>query len=332
LSQRIKLTLGVAISVALFAYLLRKIDPHQLVGQLAGTHWGWVVVAALLAPIGLWVRGQRWRYLFPPRSDPPGLIPAMMIGYMANNVLPLRAGEIVRVYVVARRWRRGFWTVVGTLVVERLLDSLVIVAILAVLVLAIPVPPLVRGAAIMFLIVDVVGVSALVALAMAPARCKALLATLVRRWPRLEKRAGRVLDTFLVGLDGVRTPSHALPLLVWTAMSWVLPAIAAWTMLKAMNLHLPLLAGWTVMTFVGLGVSIPSAPGYIGVFHTAAVLALAIFGVSDAIGAGYALVFHASQFIPVTLVGWIYLVREHMSLGEATRARPVQAADGATPG
>jgi uncharacterized membrane protein YbhN (UPF0104 family) len=117
-----------------------------------------------------------------------------------------------------------------------------------------------------------------------------------------------------------------VPLVAWTAVTWVIPALAAWTMLKAMNLHLPLLAGWTVMTFVGLGVSIPSAPGYIGVFHTAAVLALTIFGVSDALSAGYALVFHASQFVPVTLIGWLFLLREHMSLGEATRARPMESA------
>jgi len=63
-----------------------------------------VVVATLIAPLQIWVRGQRWWYLFPPGSNPPPLTPAMMIGYMANNVLPLRAGEVVRIYVVARRW------------------------------------------------------------------------------------------------------------------------------------------------------------------------------------------------------------------------------------
>lgn len=325
MTQRLKLALGVAISVALLGYLLRKIDPHQLLEQLAGTHWGWVLVAAVLAPAGLWVRAQRWRYLFPPRSEPPGLVPAMMIGYMANNVLPLRAGELVRVYVVARRWRRGFWTTLGTLVVERLLDSLVIVAILAILILKIPVPAIVRGAAITFLLIDIAGVAVLVGLTVAPARCQALLALVVRRWPSLEKRAGRILETFLAGLDGVRTPGHLLPLLAWTAATWVVPALAAWTMLLAMNIHVPFIAGWTVMTFVGLGVSIPSAPGYIGVFHTAAVLALTIFGVSDSLGAGYALVFHASQFVPVTLIGWAFLLREHVSLGEATRAQPVEA-------
>ncbi|MBI4629964.1 MAG: flippase-like domain-containing protein, partial [Candidatus Rokubacteria bacterium] len=70
------------------------------------------------------------------------------------------------------------------------------------------------------------------------------------------------------------------------------------------------------------GVSIPSAPGYVGVFHYAAVLAVEIFDVPRAAGLGYALLFHASQVIPITLVGWLFLLREHLSLGEAARAQP----------
>jgi glycosyltransferase 2 family protein len=77
-----------------------------------------------------------------------------------------------------------------------------------------------------------------------------------------------------------------------------------------------------VLAFVGLGVSIPSAPGYVGVYHAAAVLAVDLFGVPRSAAVGYALLFHASQILPVTLVGWLYLLREQMSLGEATRARP----------
>ena len=93
-------------------------------------------------------------------------------------------------------------------------------------------------------------------------------------------------------------------------------------MLRALGLHLPFVAAWAVLAFVGLGVSIPSAPGYVGVFHAAAALALGLFGVSQAASVGYALLFHAAQIVPITLIGWVYLLREQMSLGEATHARP----------
>ena len=274
-------------------------------------------MSVLLAPLGLWARARRWRYLFPRRSNPPGLIPATMIGYMANNILPLRAGEVVRVYVVARRWGHGFWTTLATLVVERVLDSFAIVLILALLIPFIAVPGIFQWAAAGLLAVDLVGIAVLVALAVAPAACGRAAERLTRPWPRLEARALGILSTFVRGLDGIRTPGHILPLLVWTVVVWTIPALAGWTALKALGLHLPFLAGWTVLAFVGLGVSIPSAPGYVGVFHAAAALAVGIFGVSQPAAVGFALLFHAAQYIPVTLVGWLYLLREHLSLGEA---------------
>ena len=203
-----------------------------------------------------------------------------------------------------------------------MLDSIALVLILGVLVLLIPVPALFRNAALVVLAIDVLGVAILAWLAMYPAAGRRVLGALGRRWPSLETRLARIYDTFVRGLDGIRTGSNLAPLLVWTVIVWVLPAIAAWTTLRAVDLHLPFLAGWVVLAFVGLGISIPSAPGYIGVFHVAAAKAVEIFGLSASAAVAFAIVFHASQFVPVTLVGWLYLLREGLSLGDATHARP----------
>jgi len=289
-----------------------------------------MVVAVVIAPIQIWIRGRRWWYLFPPGSNPRAITPAMMIGYMANNVLPLRAGEVVRVYVVARRWSASrdvrarahpFWTTLATLIVERVLDSLVVVLILAVLVLVIPVPRVLEIAALLVLAIDLAGVAMLIALVAAPQVCARLITRLLGRWPGGQRRALTAFETFVHGLDGIRAPAHALPLFAWTITVWLAPAFAAWTVLVALDLQLPFAAPWAVLAFVGLGVSIPSAPGYVGVFHAAVVLALGLFGVSRSAAVGYALLFHASQILPVTLLGWLYLLREHMSLGEAAHAR-----------
>jgi uncharacterized protein (TIRG00374 family) len=263
------------------------------------------------------VRAWRWRYFYPPTVHPPGLFPAMMIGYMVNNVLPLRAGEFVRVYVVARRWRGRFWTVAATLIVERVLDSVCIVLILGVLIFLVDVPRQVEIAAGVILAIDVVGISLLVAIAAAPDRCRVVLLKIAARWPSIRERALRMFDMFLHGLDGIRTARHLPALFATTILVWILPAAAAWAGLRAAGLHLPLLAGWVLVAFVGIGVSIPSAPGYVGVFHFAAVKAVELFGVPETIGLGFAIVFHVSQVVPVTLTGWLYLVREHLTLSEA---------------
>ena len=307
------------------AYLLASVDLAELARQLAATDWAWAAVAIVAAPLAIWVRGRRWWYLFPPASHPPGVMPATLIGYMANNVLPLRAGEVVRVYVVARRWSRAgampmaqaFWLVLATLVVERVFDSLTLVLIIGVLLFLVPVPPALEWAAGILLAVDVVAIAVLVTAARAPAIARRLVDRLSRRRPALGQRLLPVFETALRGLEGVRTPRHALPLVAWTLAAWALPAGAAWAMLRAMHVDLPLVAGWVVLAAVGLGVSVPSAPGYVGVFHAAVALALGIFGVPPATAVGYALLFHASQFVPITLIGWAALLREQVSLADA---------------
>ena len=325
--NRLKVLVGVAISVGLLGYLVWSVDVRELGAQLARTRWEWVVVASALGPVTVWARGRRWWYLFPPHSEPPGLVPATMIGYMVNNILPLRAGELVRVYVVARRWGHGFWTALATLIVERVLDSLVIVLVMVLLVLRIAVPrPLEIGAA-MLLAADLIAVSVLCFLAIAPERTRGLIERLTRPWPTFEHRVVGILETFVRGLEGVRTRAHLLPLAAWTVVIWILPAFITWTMFRALDVEVPWIAAWVVLAFVGLGVAIPSAPGYIGVFHAAATIALTIFGVPATVAFGYALLFHATQILPITLVGWIFLLREHVSLTEATHARPVSATD-----
>jgi uncharacterized membrane protein YbhN (UPF0104 family) len=150
---------------------------------------------------------------------------------------------------------------------------------------------------------------------------------LAGRWPSLRHRVVEVLETFVHGLEGVATRAHLAPILAWTAFIWVMQAVLTWAMFRALSLELPWVAAWAVLSFVGLGVAIPSAPGYIGVFHAAAMLALTIFGVPATAAFGFALLFHATQILAVTFVGWIYLLREHVTLSDATHARPVAAAD-----
>jgi glycosyltransferase 2 family protein len=318
--HRIKITLALGLSFGLLAYLLASVDLRALGAQLARTEWGWVAAAAACGVLGLYARAVRWRYLFPPATNPPALVPAIMIGYMANNVLPLRAGELVRVWVVARRWHGGFWTAFATLVVERVLDSLALVLILGVLVLLVPVPAVFRHAALVVLAIDVAGVAALWVLAASPDTGRRLVAALARRWTALERRLVPGYDMFVHGLEGVRTLGHVPPLFAWTVVVWLLPAAAAWMTLRAVHLDLPWLAGWVVLAFVGLGISIPAAPGYFGVFHFAAAKAVELFGADPAAGVAFAIVMHATQYVAVTLVGWGYLLREGLTLTEAARA------------
>ena len=158
--------------------------------------------------------------------------------------------------------------------------------------------------------------------AFAPGWCGALIRVLGHRWPWVERRLMDALGTMSEGLKGVRAGHHFVPILASSIAIWLLLAIAVWTAFRAANLELPVAAAWTVMAFLGLGVSLPSSPGFVGVIQAAVVLALALFGVPRTEALSFSLLLHASQYIPITLYGLVLLLVEHVSLSEASRGGP----------
>ncbi len=328
--QWAKVLLGTAVSLGLLAYLLASVELRQVGHHLARTHWGYLALSVGLTVFAVWVRARRWRYLFPPAASPTHLFSAVMIGYMANNILPLRAGELVRGYIAARRSGQGFWTALATVVVERVLDALAVVSILAGLVVAVPVPYELKWAAVLFLSLDLAAMAALAVLMLAPERFRVAIAFGLGRWPHLSARTLAILGTFTLGLQGIRTRAHLLPILGWSVGLWVVYALTTWTALAAAQLALSLTAAWAVVAFVGLGMSLPSAPGFVGVIQAAVVLALALFDVPRAEALSFSFLYHAIQFIPITLLGWLLLLGEQVSLVQITReAIPEAQARGA---
>jgi uncharacterized protein (TIRG00374 family) len=320
-----KILVGVAISGALLVYVFWNVDLHDVAARLAITNWWFLTVSMVLNFGSLWIRAWRWYYLFPPGSHPSHLFNALMIGYMGNNVLPLRAGEGLRAYVASRRGQR-FWTVLATIVVERALDGLAVGLIVVALFLTIPIPSQWRRPAAIFIAVDVVAMIALVVIALAPGWCSGLARVLFHRWPWVERRAMDILGTMSEGLRGVRAGHHFVPIALSTVLIWLLFALSVWTGLRAAHLDLPVAASWTVLAFLGLGVSLPSSPGYVGVVQAATVWALDIFKVRHTEALSFSLLLHASQFIPVTLYGIVLLLVEHVSLSDATRTTEAPAA------
>ncbi len=293
-------------------------DPRDIAARLATTNWALLGVSLGLNLVSVWIRAWRWHYLFPPHSHPSHLFSAVMIGYMANNVLPLRAGEVVRVYVASRHGPR-FWTAVATLVVERVLDGLAVGLMLAGLFLTLPIPRELRWPAVIFLGVDLAAMVALVIIAIAPGGCATIIRGCFHRWAWIERRLLDALGTMSEGLEGVRSRRHLFPIAVSSVGIWLVLAGAVWTGLQATHLDLPLSASFAVLAFMGLGVSLPSSPGFVGVIQAATVLALALYSVPRAEALSFSLIFHAAQYFPVTIYGLVLLFVQQVSLSEATR-------------
>jgi hypothetical protein len=238
---------------------------------------------------------------------------------MGNNLLPLRAGELVRIYVASRHGPR-FWTTLATVVVERVLDGLAVGLIVAGLLLIVPVPGELRWPILLFLGFELIAVLILAAIAAAPGACRVLIETLFHRVGWLERRLLGLLGTMTEGLRGLRAPGHRVPIILSSVGVWFFFALSVWAALHAAHLDLPLVAAFTVLAFLGLGVSLPSSPGFVGIVQAATVLALALFAVPRPEALSFSLLLHASQFVPVTVAGLCVLLAEQISLGDAARA------------
>jgi len=203
------------------------------------------------------------------------------------------------------------------------LDGLAIGLLLASLFLLISIPRDLEWAALVFLSVDLVLLALLGVFALAPARCQRLVRILVSGRPALAARAERLLVTFDVGLAGLRAPRHVLPMIGWSCAIWGALVMSIWAGFRAARLDLPVAAAWTTLGFLGLGVSLPSSPGFVGVVQAAVVTALRLFDVPYDDALSFSLLLHVSQFVPITVWGLVLLFVEQVSLAEAVRARSV---------
>ncbi len=320
-----KIILGLLVSAGLLVYFFWDVDLRIVAGRLRETLWTFLALSVALNFLSMWMRAWRWYYLFPPGTRPTHLFRALIIGYMGNNLLPLRAGELVRIYVASRRGQR-FWTTFATVVVERVLDGLAVGLIVAALLLVVPLGPEMRWSIFVFLAIDLIGIVLLAVIATGPGLCRALIEALFHRFGWLERRLLDFLGTMTEGLRGVRSAQHVVPITLCSVVIWLFFALSIWTALHAAHLDLPLAAAWTVLAFLGLGVSLPSSPGFVGVVQAATVLALALFAVPRAEALSFSLLIHASQFIPVTAIGLLWLLLEHVSLADAARVGGSQVA------
>ena len=245
-----------------------------------------------------------------------------MIGYLFNNIMPARAGEVARVVSLTQRTGTPAAEIVGTAVVERAYDVL---SILIIFFCASPWLPhetwfttaaILAGIAAVGLGV-VIGCSRCTATGRCACSCARSAGCRASRAERVEREAA----TLAQGLSGLREHRVALEALVWSLAAWLTSALWAWLVLLAFEPSFGFGAGVLVTCVIGLSMIIPSPPAAVGVFEAAGVLALKAYGLHSSISLPYALVLHVSNFVPLVLVGALTLHTAASRRGAGSAAR-----------
>jgi uncharacterized protein (TIRG00374 family) len=237
-----------------------------------------------------------------------------MIGFMGNNLLPLRIGDLARAFIAARKENATASAMLATVVIERLLDVFAILIMLGVIFFHLPLP---RWIANGFLLMLALGALAWIAL-LSMNRLSAVISVWSSRLlpVRHQGNIRQLFDSFFAGLAAMRNKKNLAIATLLSIPIWTTYALGTYAALNACNIDVPFSASWVVLAFVGIGVSLPSAPGFVGTFQFFTVAALALFSVDRQTAFGYSVLHHLSQYIPVTLFGWILLIKEQMSLGD----------------
>ncbi|MFP6626611.1 MAG: lysylphosphatidylglycerol synthase transmembrane domain-containing protein [Deltaproteobacteria bacterium] len=318
----------------LFIYLAQRgVSWGEVATELAHTNYFWLIPVVVVGLYSLLVRAQRWRLLLETATgekfDLDPLFSATAIGFMANMVLPLRLGEIIKPYLASRTTAASVSTALATVILERILDLLILFIFAAWVASTTEIPESIETLIAIIGGLAAVGLGGVAVLHFARAR---LLPLLDRLWGLLPdgigKRVIRLEHEFLDATATLAEPSCFLKAIAWSLYLWVVIALSFGFAFRAFDIDIAVLGGGvTVTTLVAIVVAFPSVPGYFGPFHAGCTLALqGLYAIPEARALSYAIIVHATQFLTQIGIGVVYLLREGLSLGELSRVSTDKAA------
>lgn len=313
---------GLLAAIVLLWLALREVAWADFAAVLGRARWGWLVVSwicILLAPA---VKGLRWRFLLPQGEGSPRwwrLTAVLAVGQLANVVIPARAGELTRSYLVGRERPGGMGLVLGTILVEKVLDGLALLGIAGGLALTMALPGWFGTASLAF-----AGTLALIAgLVVALTLARGPLAAWSRRMP---PRLRRLAEAGLEGVGALRERRVLVPATLSTAGIWLLGLASNYVLFLALGLPTSVSAALLLLVVHYLAVLIPGVPAQVGLFHYVTVLALEVFAVGPELAMPYAVVLHGLIYGTIIAAGAVAAPALSLDLGGLPgRLRALQA-------
>lgn len=331
-ARALQLTVGLAVTVVLVWWAFHKVDFADVWSTIRTVRVVPMLFAVAVATLPFFLRVPRWRLLL--RNDDGTAIStgplwhAIAIGFAANNVLPFRAGEVLRVGAVSRLARVPFAAALSSVAVERIIDALTVATLMGIGLVGGQLPNTVTlgGSTPVAVVAQRTGILCLAALlvAIAAAWRRDLALRLFERLTPSGRFGGAVLqfaDRLLGGLGALRDPRRALPVLGWSLVIWLVNAAAFYIGFQAFHFTVPFTGALILQGALMIGIAVPSTPGYAFVFEGAIVAALALFSVPTGPAFAFAVTYHITTFIPITTLGAISAIRTGTNL-RTPRAGP----------
>jgi uncharacterized membrane protein YbhN (UPF0104 family) len=327
--SHIRTLIVIALAAGLLALFLYNVDLRGVVSQIIHASPIWLTFSLATTFISLAMRAWRWQYLLAPMGTPSfnNAFQATAVGFAASAVLPARAGEVIRPYFLSRRERRqslSATSAFATIILERLLDMLAVLVLLASYVIFFR-PTVTASNAVAYEAVKWAGATAgagaiavlvvLFVLAGNPARLGQTMARLGRVLPStFAALLAQVAEKFASGLGVIRSPARLVVALVLSFPLWLVIAAGTWAAAVAFHLNVPFPGSFLLLALLVVGVALPT-PGAVGGFHAMFKYGVTtFFAGSDDAAVGAAIILHLITVAPALLLGLLFAAQEGLNI------------------
>jgi uncharacterized protein (TIRG00374 family) len=288
----------------------------------------YLLPALLMFLMSFYVRAYRWKVFLQPVGNVPfrASFSAMMIGYMVNNILPFRMGELYRAYALGMDVKISRSSAFATIVVERVFDVLCLLLVLGIVLLFFPFPPWIKQSAL----ITFSGTVVLIAILFVMMRKTELLVKLLRKlfgnWgQRIGERTEHVFRKFTEGLEAFKQTEHYLLITISSLLLWFFYLGCVYCTFYTFDFVTPeypkvyqsaVMASMVILAVGTIAIIIPSTPGAVGTYHGVCVLGLSLFDVPAEQAMGFALVMHLFNYLPLTIIGLACFWRQNLRFAD----------------
>ena len=312
---------GILIS-AVFLYLaIRGLDLGTLWISIKSINIIWILPGIAVYFIGVWARSIRWSILLKGKYSPPAnqLFPSICIGYLGNNIFPARAGEFLRAYHLREKTSIPFTTSLASIIVERIFDGMVMIIFILI---GLPgylnhlhneeMSGLIQWILIAGSIFFVLAFLVLLLSALFPDRVKKIFDFIFLKIlpQKFHEKYQAILNRFFEGLESLKSPKQLLAVMAISILVWIFETGLYWCTQQAFHLGIPFAQLLLLNGSLNILSTIPSAPGYIGVFDAPGISLLNAMSIQPENAAAYILTLHAALWLPITVVGLIFFIKE----------------------
>lgn len=320
----------VGLAVGLLAIFLRNADLTRVWTSVKAARIEYLLGSVGITVVSFLIRAERWQYLLGPLGPTRfwNVFKTTVIGFGASAVLPARAGEVIRPYLLARREGLSATATFATIIVERVLDLVAVLVLLASYLLWFD-PGMgsrnslfgaIRYGGFVMAPVALVALAVMFFMAGHPANLHAWLLKAERVLPaRLAALIAKLARTFAEGFAVVRRPERLLAAVAWSVVLWISIGAGIWMVAVGFGINMPFTGSWLMLAPMVVGVAVPT-PGGVGGFHEAFRLgATSFFAADNDTAVGAAIVLHAISVVPVVIGGLVFTIQDGLKIGGMAR-------------